>query len=223
MPDKKFFKNKRLSDGERRKKKKTSQPCNYLIVCEGTKTEPNYFDKIKQIIEAKYRTQIRIEIKGTGRNTLSLVKYTEQIINRASAEYAEVWIVMDKDDFPNDNFNNAISRAESEGFKLAWSNEAVELWFLLHFEYINSAVKRTHYNRRLNHYFKQNGLIKYEKNNKDIFEILTKYGNMEFAITNAKKLYEQYENADVKSCASSMNPCTTVYMLVEELNRYMLK
>jgi len=59
-------------------------PFRYLIVCEGSKTEPFYFDGIKKLINEKYGDKIRvskvnaerIEIDGTGRNTEDLVKYT---------------------------------------------------------------------------------------------------------------------------------------------------
>lgn len=219
MSDKNYFKNKRLYDGKRNRRKRVLQPYNYLIVCEGTKTEPNYFKSIKNIIESKYRTEISITIKGTGRNTLSLVEYTEKVINRASADYTEIWIVMDKDDFPSTNFDNSIMQAKSKGYKIAWSNEAIELWFLLHFEYMNSAVIRSQYNDKLTNYFIQNGLGKYKKNSTNIFDILEKYGDRNFAISNAKKLQELHNNNDVKSF-SKMNPSTTLYLLIEELYKY---
>ncbi|WP_304969408.1 RloB family protein, partial [Romboutsia ilealis] len=44
----------------------------------------------------------------------------------------------DKDDFPLDNFDNtqysAEKRKEIRKYRVAWSNECIELWFVLHFQ-----------------------------------------------------------------------------------------
>ena len=59
-------------------------PANYLIICEGKQTEPNYFNGLKQEINRKYGKKVEIlisniDIKGTGRNTTDLVKYTQNM------------------------------------------------------------------------------------------------------------------------------------------------
>lgn len=46
-------------------------PANYLIVCEGKQTEPNYFNGLKQEINKKYGNKVdvlipNIDVKGTG-------------------------------------------------------------------------------------------------------------------------------------------------------------
>ena len=63
---------------------KRRAPANYLIVWEGKKTEPNYFNGLKKKINEKYGNKVdvlipNIEVKGTGRNTTDLVKYTQKI------------------------------------------------------------------------------------------------------------------------------------------------
>lgn len=83
MVDQLFKKRK----GQKRKRKeaiKEIEPYRYLIVCEGEKTEPNYFNGIRDEINSRYGNKIvvknikaeRIEIYGTGRNTEDLVRYT---------------------------------------------------------------------------------------------------------------------------------------------------
>ncbi len=47
----------------------------FLIVCEGEKTEPNYFKS--------FRVNAVVEVKGTGRSTLDLVEYTRRLRNEA--------------------------------------------------------------------------------------------------------------------------------------------
>jgi RloB-like protein len=95
----------------------------------------------------------RIEIDGTGRNTEDLVRYA--INKRKSAEipYGHVWCVFDKDSFTDKQFNNAIQKSESNDLKAAWSNEAIELWFILHFEYLNAGISREQYITKLDEYF----------------------------------------------------------------------
>jgi hypothetical protein len=46
----------------------------YLIVCEGEKTEPNYFESLKRKLPDNIVK--RISIQGVGKNTLSLLKKT---------------------------------------------------------------------------------------------------------------------------------------------------
>lgn len=62
----------------------------------------------------------------------------------------------DKDDFPLDNFDNTQYSAEGRNvervYKVARSNECIELWFILHFQDLNSNVGRERYNEILNNY-----------------------------------------------------------------------
>ena len=78
----------------RRSKLESKQvaPANFLIVCEGKQTEPNYFNGLKQKINEKYGQKVEvlipnIEIKGTGLNTNSLVEYTKKVVNQSSKIY----------------------------------------------------------------------------------------------------------------------------------------
>ena len=66
--DKKFYhiRKSRL----KREIKKQEYRDSFLIICEGEKTEPNYF--------SSFKVNIKVEILGLGRNTLSLV---EEAIN----------------------------------------------------------------------------------------------------------------------------------------------
>ena len=124
-----------------------------LIVCEGTKTEPNYFKSIKSTFPNNTVETYDINIKGTGSSTLKIVDIAISLRNQSSAEYNkdfdEVWVVFDKDDFPESDFNNSIHKANSNGIKLAWSNEAFELWYILHFQYRNTGMSRDEYKKVL--------------------------------------------------------------------------
>lgn len=218
-----IFKKRRGNKKKREIESKELAPYRYLLVCEGEKTEPLYFEAFKTLINRRYNDTIKInrysiDILGTGRNTEDLVKYTEEAIerelNQGKLPYGNVWVIFDKDDFRKDQFNNAIFKAENNGYNVAWSNECIELWFVLHFEYLNTAILRTQYIEKLNVYFEALSLGKYQKNMNNIYEIINTNGTVDFAIANAKRLEEINKGSE----AADKVPCTTVYKLVEELN-----
>lgn len=56
--------------------------------------------------------------------------------------------MFDRDD--NEDFNRALYLARENNIRCAWSNESIELWFLLHFEFINTNNGRKWYIHKLN-------------------------------------------------------------------------
>ena len=58
----------------------------------------------------------------------------------------------------------------------------------------------------------------YEKNSKTTYEELFSDKKQSRAIENARRLHRQYNPPNPEQD----NPCTTVYQLVEELNRFLL-
>ena len=185
----------------------------YLIVCEGEKTEPNYFESLRKELPVGV---LHIEIEGSGRNTSSLIDYTIKIRDKSNKNYDKVWAVFDKDSFPNKNFNEAIAKAEAKNINCAWSNEAFELWFLLHFQFVSNAMSREDYKAYLEReIIRESGdkLYKYKKNDKGTYLLLEKYGSKNQAIIWAEELKSL--NTDQKY--HTHNPCTLVYKLIEEL------
>ena len=129
---------------------------NILIVCEGKETEPNYFQSIIDFHRLN-TVALQLEVHGAGRSTLSLTEYAITLQKKGSERYAQIWCVFDKDDFKPDAFDNAIARTKNHAFlRTAWSNEAFELWYILHFQYLDSAPgyaagkARDYYKARLN-------------------------------------------------------------------------
>lgn len=177
----------------------------FLIVCEGAKTEPNYFRSFRV-----NREVFEVDIHGFGRNTLSLVEKAVEL--KAGNDYDQVWCVFDRDSFPARIFNAAFEKATHEGIKIAYSNEAFELWYLLHFQFYDSAIKRKEYWKMLTQQLRH----KYEKNSETIYEeLLELQGN---AIRNAKRLYASYTPCNPERD----NPSTTVFELVEALNKFVV-
>jgi len=179
-----------------------------LIVCEGTKTEPNYFKKFpvnKEVVE--------VEIEGAGYVTDSLVEKAIELKEEALLEkrpYNQVWCVFDRDSNPPQNFNRAIQLAHNHKIRVAYSNEAFELWYVLHFNYHITGVNRDWYQQKLTSLLGEG----YEKNNPHMYD---KLKNKQLnAIKNAERLYQTY----LEFTPERNNPSTTVHKLVQELNKY---
>lgn len=189
--------------------------CKILIVCEGTKTEPNYFEAFKTLNGGTIVYDI--DVRGLGQNTTDVVDKAIEL--KSKGDYDRVWAVFDKDSFSANKFNGAIIKAQNNGIGCAWSNEAFELWYLYHFMNRVTAMSRTEYKRAISEavnmspQYKKRKVYEYAKNDKDNYRIMTTYGSMENAI----------RFAEAKSCDytdqryATHNPCTMVFKLVRQL------
>lgn len=86
----------------------------FLIVCEGLNTEPEYFNSFRL-------TSANVKAVGKGLGTRTLVREAVSIRQeeqRKGKIYDYYWVVFDKDDFPENDFNTAIKEAEAEHFIL---------------------------------------------------------------------------------------------------------
>jgi hypothetical protein len=192
----------------------------FLIICEGKNTEPLYFKG--------FPVPSNVVLTEGGCHTkTALVDYALEV--RTNEIYAgrEVWCVFDFDITPEEkttqreDFNRAIEKAEGSGLKVAWSNDAFELWFVLHYDNLETALTR-----------EELYLILKKKWNLDSFKKEAKTSDFckghyarhsgengssqQLAARRARALHEAYgtnRNFD------SQCPCTTVYLLVEELNK----
>jgi hypothetical protein len=91
----------------------------FLIVSEGAKTEPVYFEYFKKRLPRDMLETI--EIEPGGKETIRVVELAMAKRKRRQKSlkppYDEVWAVFDKDDFPDEAFNGAISLAEQKGIE----------------------------------------------------------------------------------------------------------
>lgn len=171
-----------------------------LIVCEGERTEPSYF-------ECFPLSKSVCEVHGAGKNTLSVVK--EAIIIRDKGRFDEVWCVFDRDSFPPKRVVDAFDLAQKEKIRIAFSNESFELWYLLHFQYLDTAITRSDYCKKLTVLLGG----KYQKNDPTMYQRL--FLLQATAIKNAKTLHKGVvSNSLHKTC-----PVTTVFELVQRLNK----
>ena len=131
---------------DRRDKARMIQPEYHLIASEGTETEPQYFGAIQKIINANYRDRIQLKVEGIGDNTVNLLMKVRQYVQNYGIVFKHVWIVYDTDDFPAENIDMVAQLCKEYSvqgetiYHAVWSNQCVELWYLLHFMYIHKTV-----------------------------------------------------------------------------------
>jgi hypothetical protein len=163
----------------------------FLIICEGEKTEPRYFEAFRiPTLSVK-----DIRVIGLGDNTISLVNKAKEIKEQNNYDY--VWCVFDRDSFPSGDFNSAIISAYNNSMYVAYSNEAFELWYLLHFHFYDTAMSRISYKKQLTKLLNH----QYEKNSPTMYQELK------------DKQLIAIQNGPEKD-----NPSTTVHLLVQCLN-----
>ncbi len=191
----------------------------FLIICEGENTEPEYFKSFPL-------SNAAVKSFGTGTTKTTLV---HMIIDQFQSqdEDVEIWAVFDMDikedqvEQQSVDYNRAIQLAEQKGIKVAYSNDAFELWFVLHYQFIDGKLHREQYYQILSDRWNCN----YSKKGKSvsfcrkIFDLLDKdpNANMENAILHAEKLFQDQKH--LPFC--DQNPCSRVYKLVQELNQYL--
>lgn len=200
-------------------------PERHLFVTEGTKTEPYYLEGLVNLICERYGTQAKkqFNIIGEGDNTLNLLQKAESYQQNESDGYQHIWLIYDKDDFPPDAFDNTMSRCNAINkqfedeqrdtkFHAIWSNQCFELWFILHFDYLQSDIEREQYRDILSTHIGRH----YEKNDSTIFATL--YPNLNTALKNAKRLMNTYP---MECPPSQKAPATNFYELIEHLGEYL--
>lgn len=187
---------------KRGKRELKTQRNTILIVCGGS-TEELYFKKFRSDLG-------KIVVKSILDNE-SPKRIVERAIKESDKDdYIQVWCVFDKDEFKD--FDEAIRLAKKNNIEVAFSNQAFELWFILHYKYIAHSMHRDKYKAEIEAYTGKD----YSKTNDKMYELLR--NKIDQAITNAKKGHQKHKLEN--EVYSSWESCTTVYRLVEELNRW---
>lgn len=203
----------------------------FLIFCVGKNTEPQYFKHFKTAT-----IDVVCPDETAGEDPLKMVETVleclpaHQAERKKGEEYQHIWIVFDKDNFEDYNFNNAINKATAHGIKVAWSNQAFEYWFILHFmDHQGGGMHRDGYYDLINQHIGKYG-EKYDKDSKNVsrkmFDILAainpddnvkpKRTFRQLAWQRAKRIYEHHQQ-EGKTPAMSES-CTTVFELVALLD-----
>jgi len=188
-----------------------------LIVCEGAKTEPQYFRALRK--ELRLQTvEVEVEGEDCGSSPISVVNYAISLrdTRRENAPhsprlvpYDAVWCVMDVEaPTSHQSLAAAIDKAAANGLKIALSNPMFEYWYLLHFEKTSALMQR---NRDVIRGLKKH-CRGYKKNDPDFFEVV--YPLTSTAIANSEAvLREKHYGEDLRDC----NPSTHVHRVVVHL------
>lgn len=184
-----------------------------LIVCEGKKTEPNYFNEIRQ--EARISTvHIHVSHSQLGTQPLQVVNSAVELFQEKKQAFEKVFAVFDRDD--HNTYTNAIARAKAldgqlkndEGkkvtFKAIVSVPCFELWLLLHYVDIQAYFHRDVILRRLRSY-----IANYEKGQEGLYKLTQDF--LMLATERAKHLKTR------SSCENGTEAYTDVDELVDIL------
>ncbi len=190
-----------------------------LIVCEGEKTEPSYFEELKKHYEINPSSVV---IRGDGGSSpKSVVDFAEDLYEQekqTSGAFDKVFCVFDKNS--HSSYKDTVDRLrnmEPKGIFVAITSvPAFEYWFLLHYTnsakpYVAKGSKSAGDNliSDLKKY-----LPDYTKNRKDIFSTLI--DRIETAKTNAASVLRGAEKT------GAFNPSTRVHKLVYYLQNIKL-
>ena len=128
----------RSTSSFKRKKPGRDPKALVLIVCEGKKSEPNYFKALRDDLHLT-TTSVRVVESKQGSAPVNVVNYAKTLIAKEEVDYDRVFCVFDKDN--HSTFNSAqksltnFSQRSRSKIKAIISVPCFELWLLLHFKY----------------------------------------------------------------------------------------
>lgn len=213
-----FHKRKGRTSAElQRQKHERAKNKRYLIVCEGTKTEPYYFREL--LDDLLIRPQIVRIAPNDGVSPDRVVDHALFLYDEdatAGDAYDMVYCVFDRD--KHTTFDAAVQRTKDlntarKPFVAITSNPCFEVWLLLHFGYtdqpFHAAGKKSVGDRVVSALKSKPGFEKYGKGQKGVYAQLT--NKLPDALSNAERLRKHCK------ATGSVNPVTDVDTLVKEI------
>ncbi len=192
-----------------RRKPHSSRDINrWLIVSEDSESSLNY---LRSFFPHSRYAQFVTE--GPAGDTVAVVQKGIKLSEQARKEdrpYIHTWCVFDRDSFHPNRFKAAFSlAAQAKGVTAVWTNEAFELWYLLHFGYNDTAIGRRDLINKLERHLGH----EYSKSDKNIFDkLMENPERLEYAIKNATLLMSDGRPPET-------NPSLNIHLLVLELQR----
>lgn len=176
-----------------------------VIVCEGKKTEPIYFENYRE----RNSGLIIFIPNSTVTDPENLTKLAKNQIKKYNLDINngdQVWCVFDADHHSDQEIQNA-QQIAGDDVKICLSNPSFEIWYLLHFGYFESRVSNQDLINKLNQH-----IPNYEKNKNYYSELLAKRSD---AIKLSKKLNKKHADEGTELLSINSNPSTQVFKLVE--------
>lgn len=208
-----------LADQRRRPPDREPYDC-ILIVCEGEKTERNYFEEIRKDLKLS-SANIVIPSDGHGSDPMSVVDFALEKWEEDKS-FDKIYCVIDRDS--HTNFPDAIKRVKDlrENKKNPIPIEAIpsypcfEIWLLLHFHYSSKPYQKCGKKSGCDCVVKDLRAAKRMPNyQKNASETYTKTkAKLDIAIEHSKRLLEHHAK-----CGSDLNPSTQIHKLVAHLQK----
>jgi len=198
-----------------RKEKKKYEGDKVLIICEGTNTEPNYFNALKEFLKLN-PLSIRVHPAKGRFSPQVLVDFAISKIEEACAEgdpFAKAYCVIDRDNHPTyeEAFEKARAYQPSEKCStvlcLIPSVPCFEYWILMHEKYTNRPFGSSGF--KPCDELIDSELPGYSKTDRLALKQLIET-KLEQAKKNGKRSHMEHQTL-------GSNSYTTVYLLVEEL------
>ncbi|MCF8211177.1 MAG: RloB family protein [Rhodoferax sp.] len=211
-----LFRRRKARDGAalQRQKRERARNKRYLIVCEGTKTEPQYLRELRD--DLRIRPQVLRIAPNDGVSPDRVVAHAVALYEEdavAGDAFDKVYCVFDRD--KHTTFDVAVQRAKDlsakgKPFVPITSNPCFEVWLLLHFGYtdqpFHSVGKKSVGDQVVAVLKTKPGFAIYGKGQKGIYDQLK--GKLSQALTHAERLRKH------GAATGSINPATDVDVLV---------
>ncbi len=196
------------------------RPERFLIVAEGTRTEPLYFEGFRRRINAAFRGEyVTLRVYGIGANTVSLFDRAKSIADADPDGFTQVAGRLRQGQLSGarlqrrcrpvrlrEQRGHDVSRCVDERGVRAVVHPALHVHRLRVGKRVDEPI--------LTRCLREDGAGYYAKNRSDMFEVLER--RTPVAIANAEKL----EHANAGRTPADSNPGTSVHLLVKELLPY---
>ncbi|MGI6691238.1 MAG: RloB family protein [Christensenellales bacterium] len=192
-------------------RRRAPQLGHYLVVTDAKATEKNYLQGLKQALPVELREKLVLQV-----STVKTIELVDEAIKKASLlpQYAELWMVFDRDQVPS--FNEIIATAGLEGIQVGWSNPCIELWFSAYFGELLTSMDSVTCCNKFSALFKQKTGQEYKKSDSNIYLKLRRSGDEARAIRRARRKLAQYQRDGI-TVPSDMHACTTLHELVDKI------
>lgn len=198
-------------------KRKTAKRSSFekiLIVCEGAKTESNYFRELKDYYQLNTANIADVVVDGNcGSDPWSVYQHAQKLASRAKADndpYDKIYCVFDKD--KHTTYQKTITTiVDKKIFTAINSVPCFEYWLLLHFVYMVRPFSETGNKSICDNTIEElkKYLPDYQKGIRGIFRKLV--SKLETAKTNAQRALKDSESTQTD------NPSTCIHILVSYL------
>lgn len=187
-----------------------------LIVTEGAKTEPKYFEAVRRCLGLR-TTEVKV-LRGDGNDAVSVVSTAIQVrderrreVRRGASQvvaFDDVWAVFDSERADtNPKLDEALRLAEARHIKVALSNPCFEYWVMLHYGFTTRGFVDC---PEVVKWLRAKYLKDYVKGSFDHSCLLPRTAT---AVANAEKCRKAHG-----SCVRKVNPSTDVDILILQLN-----